>query len=246
MTVGPDPGPDDRALLTAHVAGDADAFGMLFARHRDRLWAVALRTTGDPEEAADALQDAMISAFRRAETFRGDAAGHHLAAPDRGQRLPRPDPPLPGAGRAAAARRPRGVRRPRRRARAPSAATEPEAVAERHDLRGEVLAALDTLPPDQRAALVLVDMQGYPVEEAARILECPTGTVKSRCSRGRARLAALLPHLAPEPPAADGPGSTSPRPRDHAVPASGTDPPTGPSNPPSPHPTQHPRGGDRP
>ena len=42
-------------------------------------------------------------------------------------------------------------------------------------------------------------MQGYPVEEAARILECPTGTVKSRCSRGRTRLAALLPHLAPAP-----------------------------------------------
>ena len=46
----------------------------LFARHRDRLWAVALRTTGNPEDAADALQDAMISAFRRADSFRGDAA----------------------------------------------------------------------------------------------------------------------------------------------------------------------------
>ena len=41
---------DDRALLQAHVDGDPDAFGTLFARHRDRLWAVALRTTGDPEE----------------------------------------------------------------------------------------------------------------------------------------------------------------------------------------------------
>ena len=67
-------GPDDRALLRAHVEGDADAFGTLFARHRDRLWAVALRTTGDPEEAADALQDALIAAFRRADTYRGDAA----------------------------------------------------------------------------------------------------------------------------------------------------------------------------
>ncbi len=66
--------PDDRALLAAHLAGDADAFGRLFARHRDRLWAVALRTTGEPEEAADALQDAMVAAFRRAETYRGDAA----------------------------------------------------------------------------------------------------------------------------------------------------------------------------
>ncbi len=50
--------PDDRALLAAHVAGDDTAFATLFRRHRDRLWAVALRTAGDPDEAADALQDA--------------------------------------------------------------------------------------------------------------------------------------------------------------------------------------------
>ncbi len=56
------------------MAGDPDAFGRLFLRHRDRLWAVAIRTLGDPEEAADALQDAMISAFRRAGSFRGDSA----------------------------------------------------------------------------------------------------------------------------------------------------------------------------
>src|SRR6476619_2228606 len=63
----------DVALVEAHLAGDAEAFGELFRRHRDRLWAVALRTTGDPEDAADALQEALISAFRRAGSFRGDA-----------------------------------------------------------------------------------------------------------------------------------------------------------------------------
>jgi RNA polymerase sigma-70 factor (ECF subfamily) len=68
------PESSDRDLLDAHLAGDPDAFGVLFTRHRDRLWAVALRTTGNPEDAADALQDAMISAFRRAGSFRGDAA----------------------------------------------------------------------------------------------------------------------------------------------------------------------------
>src|ERR1700693_1347868 len=66
--------PSDQELLRRHVAGDSDAFGELFRRHRDRLWAVALRTVCDPEEAADALQDAMISAFRRAGDFRGDSA----------------------------------------------------------------------------------------------------------------------------------------------------------------------------
>lgn len=57
------------------------------------------------------------------------------------------------------------------------------------------MAALAKLPVDQRAALVLVDMQGYPVAEAARVLDVPTGTVKSRCARGRARLLPMLTHL---------------------------------------------------
>src|ERR1700759_3888321 len=71
----PDGGvPTDQELLRRHVAGDADAFGELFRRHRDRLWAVALRTVCDPDEAADALQDAMGSAFRRAADFRGESA----------------------------------------------------------------------------------------------------------------------------------------------------------------------------
>ena len=57
-----------------HSVGDPDAFGELFGRHRDRLRAVAVRTLSDPEEAADALQDAMIAALRRADSFRGDSA----------------------------------------------------------------------------------------------------------------------------------------------------------------------------
>ena len=58
-----------------------------------------------------------------------------------------------------------------------------------------MLGALAALPADQRAALVLVDMEGYPVAEAAAILGCAVGTVKSRCSRGRARLATVLAPL---------------------------------------------------
>ena len=64
----------DHELLLAHVDGDPFAFGALFHRHRDRLWAVALRTLGDREEAADAVQDALVSAYRRAGSFRGEAA----------------------------------------------------------------------------------------------------------------------------------------------------------------------------
>jgi len=64
----------DTELLRAHVDGDSEAFGELFGRHRDRLWAVAMRTMGNPEDAADGLQDGMIAAFRRAGSFRGEAA----------------------------------------------------------------------------------------------------------------------------------------------------------------------------
>src|SRR5687767_15462435 len=64
----------DQELLQSHVDGDTEAFGVLFARHRDRLWAVALRTMGNREDAADGLQDGMVAAYRRSGSFRGDAA----------------------------------------------------------------------------------------------------------------------------------------------------------------------------
>jgi RNA polymerase sigma-70 factor (ECF subfamily) len=186
---------DDRALLRAHVAGDPEAFGRLFTRHRDRLWAVALRTTGDPEEAADALQDALVAAFRRADGYRGDAAVttwlHRIvvnACLDRlRRRRTRTAVPLPeDEGTGGTAEGLPGL--PGGRA----AVVDPADLAVDADRRAAVLAALDTLPPVQRAALVLVDMEGYSVEETAAILQCPPGTVKSRCSRARARLLPLL------------------------------------------------------
>ncbi|MGW0230078.1 RNA polymerase sigma factor SigM [Actinopolymorpha singaporensis] len=180
--------PTDRDLIAAHVAGDPEAFATLFRRHRDRLWAVALRTMSDPDEAADALQDALISAFRNAGQFRGDSAVttwlHRVvvnACLDRiRRRAVRAADPLPEDDRAAEL-----------------AADRPPDPAEVQELRIDVLTALDSLNPDQRAAIVLVDMEGYSVEEAAQILECAPGTIKSRCARGRARLVPLLAHLRP-------------------------------------------------
>ena len=66
--------PSDRELLSRHAAGDPEAFGELVRRHRDRLWRVALRTLGDPDDAADAVQDALVSAYRAAGGYRGEAA----------------------------------------------------------------------------------------------------------------------------------------------------------------------------
>jgi RNA polymerase sigma-70 factor (ECF subfamily) len=190
-------GSSDRELLEAHVAGDPDAFGVLFTRHRDRLWAVALRTTGNREDAADALQEAMISAFRRAASFRGDSAVttwlHRIvvnACLDRlRRRSVRAADPLPDDLEERAARGD---------LLATSAAVDPAADVVAGERRRLVLAALHELPPDQMAALVLVDMEGYPVAEAAAILETAPGTVKSRCARGRARLAIALSGLLEE------------------------------------------------
>jgi RNA polymerase sigma-70 factor, ECF subfamily len=174
---------DDTALLRAHAAGDPDAFGELIRRHRDRLWAVALRTLGDREEAADAVQDALLSAYRAAERFRGDAAVttwlHRIvvnACLDRARRRQaRPTVPLPEVD--------------------VTAAPAPD-----RDTALAVQQALRELPAEQRAALVLVDVQGYPVAEAAEILGVAEGTIKSRCARGRARLAVLLGYLRNPPP----------------------------------------------
>ncbi|MFD9402838.1 RNA polymerase sigma factor SigM [Streptomyces sp. NPDC060011] len=170
------------------MGGDPDAFGELVRRHRDRLWAVALRTLGDREEAADAVQDALVSAYRAAHTFRGQSAVttwlHRItvnACLDRARKT--------------ASRRTSPVDDTQRLEQLLEPHEPASAPAERNDLHRELIAALSTLPPDQRAALVLVDMQGYPVAEAARVLDVPTGTVKSRCARGRARLLPLLTHL---------------------------------------------------
>jgi RNA polymerase sigma-70 factor (ECF subfamily) len=182
---------DDRTLLARHVEGDPDAFGELVRRHRDRLWAVALRTLGDREEAADAVQDALVSAYRAAHTFQGRSAVttwlHRItvnACLDR--------------ARKAAARRSSPTDDTERLEQLLEPHESAAMPAERHDLHRELLAALDRLPADQRAALVLVDMQGYPVAEAAHILDVAVGTVKSRCARGRARLLPMVRHLRPQ------------------------------------------------
>jgi RNA polymerase sigma-70 factor, ECF subfamily len=181
--------PTDADLLSRHIGGDADAFGLVFGRHRDRLWAVAIRTLGDPEEAADALQDAMISAFRRAASFRGDSAVttwlHRIVVNACLDRM-------------------------RRKSARPAATSGHQAVLDGLASSGpvpdpagvtdtaiDVMTELRKLVPEQQAALVLVDMLGYSVSDAAEVLEVSESTVKSRCARGRARLLPRLAHLRP-------------------------------------------------
>jgi RNA polymerase sigma-70 factor (ECF subfamily) len=212
------------------VSGDHDAFGVLFARHRERLWAVAIRTLGDADDAADALQDAMISAFRRAGSFRGDSAVttwlHRIVV----------NACLDLLRRQAA--------RPATSGLAPDTvdalafAAHGPAPAADSDTALDVTAALRALPPEQRAALVLVDMLGYPVADAAAVLGVSEGTVKSRCARGRARLVPRLAHLRGSPavtqaagigtvpPTAGRPGSPGPAARNRTA-AGDVSPPEG-------------------
>lgn len=177
----------DDALLAAHVAGDPEAFAELFGRHADRLWSLALRTLQRPEDAEEVLQEAMLAAFRRAGSFRGEAAvGTWLyrivlnACLDRLRRGKTHPTVFAGPEIVAAL---------------PSPAVGPEAVVLQRELSQEVERALGQLNADQRTAIVLVDLDGYSIDEAAVLLGCAPGTVKSRCSRGRAKLAPLLRHL---------------------------------------------------
>jgi RNA polymerase sigma-70 factor, ECF subfamily len=168
----------DADLLRMHTEGNKDAFGVLYQRHRPRLWAVAARISGG-QDADDAVQNAMIRAYSCADGFRGDSAVttwlHRIvvnAALDVNRRRPHVAP----------------------QDREPSCAAWPSAEADtRMDVRKQWL----RLSPDHRAALLLVDMMGYPLAEAAQILGVSEGAMKSRAFRARAALADKLPDRYP-------------------------------------------------
>jgi RNA polymerase sigma-70 factor (ECF subfamily) len=171
----------DIELLRAHVGGDREAFSELVVRHRDRMWAVAIRVLGDRQEAEDAVQDAFLAALRGAAGFRGEAAVttwlHRItlnAALDRARRR-KPTVPLDPTD-----------------AGLPSRVVAVPAESDRIPDAMDVTRALSQLSPDAREVLLLVDVEGRPVAEVADKLGVAIGTVKSRCFRARARMAVLL------------------------------------------------------
>lgn len=174
----------DAELLAAHRAGDGDAFGRLVGRHTDRMWGVAVRTLGHRDDAADAVQEALMAALRGAGSYRGEASVRTWlnrivvnTCIDRMRReRARPTVPLPPWE-------------------LPARGPDPAAQLA---TRMAVADALALLPPEQRLAVVLVDMEGWALTEVAEAMESPVGTVKSRCARGRARLAVLLGYLREE------------------------------------------------
>jgi RNA polymerase sigma-70 factor, ECF subfamily len=170
----------DAELLQMYTEGDKEAFAELYRRHRSRLWAVAARIAGD-QDADDAVQNAMLRAYHCADSFRGDSAVatwlHRIvvnAAID--------------------------ITRHRLLPVAEHEAAEPPWRITQADTRMDVRKQWLRLSADHRAALLLVDIMGYPLAEAARVVGVAEGTMKSRAVRARAALAGRLSHL--EAPAA--------------------------------------------
>ena len=173
----------DAELLSAHVRGSRHAFATLVGRHQDYLWGLARRTSQTPEDAADALQEALLSAHRRADSFRGDSAVrswlHRIVVNSCLDRIrrnqARPSQPLDEVVDGGLS----------------------DHVDPYHQLDTSMLVreAVAALSEEHRQVIVAIDLQGFTVAETAALLAIPVGTVKSRAARGRLRLAESLGHL---------------------------------------------------
>jgi RNA polymerase sigma-70 factor (ECF subfamily) len=181
--------------LKAAQRGEVDAFNTLVQVYQRQIFNVCYRTLGNAEDAADATQDALLSAFRGLKSFNGPAVGLrawllriavNTCYDQLRRRQRRPSESLEALG-----------------------ATDPEhehSVADRladsapgpelHSLGAEtarnIQASIDRLPPDQRLTVILCDVQGLSYDEAAQVMSVELGTVKSRLSRARAQLRVLL------------------------------------------------------
>jgi RNA polymerase sigma-70 factor (ECF subfamily) len=156
--------------------------------HSARVYRLAYRLTGNRHDAEDLTQEVFVRVFRSLAgftpgTFEGwlhrITTNLFLDMVRRKQRirfdaLPDDSERLPGRERS------------------------PQQVFDDNAFDADIQAALDALPPDFRAAVVLCDLEGLPYDEIARTLGIKVGTVRSRIHRGRAQLRAALAHRAPE------------------------------------------------
>lgn len=177
----------DEQLLRSAAAGDEGAFTALMRRHEDKIFSLAYRMTGDRADALDATQDTFISAYKQAANFRGDSQFStwlYRVAVNACNDLLR---------KRARAPRPSSDEMP-----APELSGAP-GVAEGVSLRLDLTRALAQLSEDYREAVVLHDLGAVPYEEIAQMTGVAIGTVKSRISRGRRQLAAILEQPAGHP-----------------------------------------------
>ena len=167
----------DPDLVRRFQGGEERAFDLLMARHERRVYNLAYRMLGNPDDARDATQDAFLSCFRHLAQFRGDSAFstwlHRIALNACYDVL----------------------RRRRDTTSLDDRRVEPSPVADHADraaVGADVQRALMAVPPDFRAVLVMHELQDLPLEEIATALDVPVGTVKSRLYRGRVALGRIL------------------------------------------------------
>lgn len=177
-------------------AGERLAFEELIRRHGPALYRMAYRLSGNQADAEDLTQDTIVEALRTFGRFRPGSRFDSWAFTimrhrfiDRVRRLRR-HPMLP--------------LEPSETFAPPDTSIPPDEAAIRGEQSEVIHRAVADLPPAFRIAVVLVDMEGLSYEEAARVMECPPGTVRSRLHRGRSRLrrslAPLLDGTDPAPP----------------------------------------------
>lgn len=180
------PLPDEDAVVARAISGDRGAFTQLVEHYQSACYGLAWRLLGDPDQAADAAQDAFVHAYDAIAKYRGGlfrswmlriTANASYDILRRAQRRPTTTLPDAEAGEAELA---------------DLAAPDPAAEAGRSELYRHLDAALRHLPEDQRTAVVLCDVYGMDYGEVASATESALGTVKSRIHRGRLRLRELM------------------------------------------------------
>jgi RNA polymerase sigma-70 factor (ECF subfamily) len=179
---------DEPQLIAAAQNGDLPAFNQLVLKYQSLAYNVAYRILGDPDLAADAAQDAFIKAYKALGSFHGgsfkpwmlrivtNTCYDYLRASKR-----KPTNSLDDELE-------KGDHNPRFH----DPGEGPEKYLERKELNQTIQWAIGQLSDDHRAVITLVDIHGFSYEETSEILGVSLGTVKSRVSRGRARLRDIL------------------------------------------------------
>ena len=182
---------DEPALIQEAQRGDLDSFNTLVLTYQDMLFNTALRIMGDEDAAADATQEAFLSAFRAIKSYRGGSFKAWLmrtvtnACYDELRRQKRrPTTPLePETDDGEEMDSPRWLADP---------SMSPEEEIEADDLEHAIQHCLDELPVEFRAVVVLTDILGMDYKEVAASVRVPLGTIKSRLARARLRLRECL------------------------------------------------------
>jgi RNA polymerase sigma-70 factor (ECF subfamily) len=182
---------DEPALIQSAQRGELDAFNTLILHYQDMVFNTAVRILSDEDLAADAAQEAFISAFRSISTFRGGSFKAWLmrtvtnACYDELRRQKRrPTTPLePDTADGEEMDSPKWLADPN---------MTPDQKSEADELEHAIQHCLDALPTEFRTAVVLADIQGMDYTEVATASKVPLGTIKSRLARARLRLRECL------------------------------------------------------